>query len=100
MTRLYYIVFIFKQELSSRPMLKKIVYSCILQWAEEGRGVVEAFLIGYVEIVPSSPGPFISASTSHVSDVPLLPVLDEPLACNCFVEGSRLLVNFVGESQC
>ena len=64
----------------------------ILQWEEAGRGVVEAVLIARLDIMPSAPGPWISASSQTTED-PVLPVLDEPASCNCFRKGQSLYAN-------
>ena len=49
----------------------------MLQWAEETRGVVEVVMVARLIIIPSVPGPWISASTSQATDDHMIPVLDE-----------------------
>ncbi len=65
------------------------------QWQEEGRGIVEAILIAQMDVLPSAPGPWIKASANHVTDSPLLPVVQDPQACNCFQQGYKLCLPFV-----
>jgi hypothetical protein len=66
---------------------------------ERRRKGYEAILIAKMDVLPSAPGPWIMASTTHTTDSPLLPVLDDTENCNCFHKGHKLCFKFFDDKS-